>query len=405
MLARALRAITQLDYPEFEVVVVGDGLALGAAERIGRGAFKLSEFDEPNLSVARNIGIAAAAGDVCAFIDDDAVPEPKWLHHHSAALAGLDAVASVGFVRGPDGIRFQSRHETIDAQGWTSVEHVSDGQSPFVSSLKRDQATKLVGTNMAIRRDALIAMHGFDPVYRYYLEDSDLSWRLGQSGQRIAVTPLAEVHHAIAASTRRAQRGVPRSLSDVGRSSALFVRKHSRVDLAIARKSIRAREQRRLLQFMIRGVCEPRDVERILSTFDSGWEDGNQCAVTALRPLTSGNTPFRAFRTSPVGHRIYTSRVTGRRRALAAATKIVESNEVAASIISISLTSLPHRVQYTQDGVWLHTGGQFNGKGRMGLPFKWCRFAKRTSEEIARVAKQRGLVEAETGCLDRRLPD
>ena len=99
-LLRTLRAIRQLDYPNFEVVVVGDALADDALSGAEWGWLRFVRFDQPNLSAARNAGVAAAAGDVLAFIDDDAVPEPTWLTHHGSSLLESGATASVGFVRG-----------------------------------------------------------------------------------------------------------------------------------------------------------------------------------------------------------------------------------------------------------------------------------------------------------------
>ncbi|MCB2152739.1 MAG: glycosyltransferase, partial [Rhodobacteraceae bacterium] len=58
---------------------------------------------------ARNLGLAAAAGEIVAFIDDDAVPEPRWLARLTAPFADPGIAAAGGFVVGRNGISFQWR--------------------------------------------------------------------------------------------------------------------------------------------------------------------------------------------------------------------------------------------------------------------------------------------------------
>ncbi|MEM6356394.1 MAG: glycosyltransferase family A protein [Pseudomonadota bacterium] len=82
-LEHTLRALTALDYPRFEIVVVNGPSTDDTAERLRswRDRAKLTDCPEPNLAMSRNAGIAAAAGDVVAFIDaegedtPDATPE------------------------------------------------------------------------------------------------------------------------------------------------------------------------------------------------------------------------------------------------------------------------------------------------------------------------------------------
>ena len=75
-----LLGISQLEYPNFEVVLVADREGLSAARDLPFfDDLKSVEFNDANISAARNLGIAEAAGEIVAFIDDDAVPEPSWL--------------------------------------------------------------------------------------------------------------------------------------------------------------------------------------------------------------------------------------------------------------------------------------------------------------------------------------
>ena len=79
-LDRCLEAVTRLDYPQFDVLVVdnasGDERTREVAARWGVGY-----IFEPVIgaSRARNCGARACHTEIVAFLDDDAVPEPAWL--------------------------------------------------------------------------------------------------------------------------------------------------------------------------------------------------------------------------------------------------------------------------------------------------------------------------------------
>jgi glycosyltransferase involved in cell wall biosynthesis len=104
LLARTLAHILAQDFAAFEVIVIDDGSS--AAVRadyadIWRGLdgrfvlFELGCPDAPGLgpSVARNMGIEAAAGDIITFCDDDDI----WTRaHHLATLVDVfDAGADI----------------------------------------------------------------------------------------------------------------------------------------------------------------------------------------------------------------------------------------------------------------------------------------------------------------------
>ena len=399
-LARTLRAVRQLDYPAFEVIVVGDPASGDVVARSGGGGVRFVPFDEANLSAARNIGIASSAGEACAFIDDDAVPEPMWLAHHAAALAETGAAASVGFVRGPDGVRFQSRLHSVDREAETHDER-TDGESPAVPRLAAGRAVKLVGTNAAVLRETFARIGLFDPAYRYFLEDSDLSMRIAGAGLDIAVAPLAEVHHAMAESSRRTRLRAARTLYDQGRSTAVFLRRHPGADAAEILERTLARERARLVRAMVRGLLEPGEPGRVLDTLIDGWDEGRRAALPAIPALPVAATGFAPLACAGGGHRVLASRLAGRASAVREAEAMLAGDARRASVFSFSLTAWPLRVRYTDGGVWLHTGGQFRRPASRGGGFGWCSFARRVSAEIARVAKRRGLDDAGQGLSAR----
>lgn len=389
-LSRCLTALKQLDYPAFEIVVVADGEALQALSSHPVLAFcRTVVFDAANISHARNLGIAEAAGEVVVFIDDDSVPEPEWLTFHAEALEKTGAAASVGFVRGRNGISFQSRAASVDAEAETHSEPTPS--APVVLHLRKGRATKLVGTNAAVRRSVLMSLGGFDTAFRFFLDDADLSLRLAKAGHAIAVAPLAEVHHAFAASVRRTALRCPTSLYEIGRSSAVFLRRHRGIDAEELKDRIDKRERRRLLQNMVRGTCEPRDVGRLLADLDSGWEDGLRADLPRIE-IEPTRKDFRSIPPFAPGHCVLSGRFFQRPRLKAqAATLATQGQRV--SVFSFSLTLIRHHLMFTRDGYWLQTGGQFGRSTRDSRRVEWYRFAERVNKERARIEKQRGIAD------------
>lgn len=384
-LRRCLLSIRQLDYSPFEIVVVADRSALLQIDTEG---LKTVTFDTPNLGEARNAGIAASGGEFCAFIDDDSVAEPAWLTHMARGLAATGAVAATGYVRGRNGISFQSRFVSVDREAETHRE--PDVTAPECPTLAPGRAVKLVGTNMVISRDVLVRLGGFDPIYRYFLEDTDISIRISDAGLPVCVIPDAEVHHAYAASPRRTRLRAPVSLYDIGRSTALFLRRHNAGQIEEIHARMVVRERLRVARHIISGTCEPRDLRRLMATLEEGWREGLATPLPEHSKINK-NKPFQKFDGRFSEHLVQFSRLfLNRHRALSAASKQVETG-LRLSLFSLSLTAFRHKVKFTQEGVWLQTGGVYGPSERRQPPFRWCRFANRGKEEAARVAIARGL--------------
>lgn len=388
-LERCLSGLSRLDYPEFEIVIVADDNSLAETFHIAQSLrCKTIHFEAAALSRARNAGISASSGEIVAFIDDDSVPEPLWLHHLVSGLEATRADAAVGFVRGRNGISFQSRAAAIDAEAET---HNLDwlGEDPTVPDIPAGRALKLVGTNMAFRRNCLVELGGFDPLLDYFLDDSDLSLRLANSNHLATVVPLAEVHHAFAASERRTRLRSPLRLFDIGRSTAIFLRRHGCKDLSRILRRVTIRERRRLLNHMVSGLCEPKDVGLLLDDLAAGWRAGLDITFGPSESIARPNVEFLPCRRDLTGQRTFASRLARRSSTIKSAKTTAQAVRTV-SVFSFSLTPIRHRVRY-ENGVWIQTGGLFGRSDRSGPRVRWSSFTKRVRREVSRVAKQRGI--------------
>ena len=392
LLLRCLRSLSQMYHDAFEVVVVADPVGADAVQGSDlSGRVNLVHFDDANISVARNLGLARVSGDIVAFIDDDAVAEPTWLSYLMAAFDDPQVDAATGFVRGRNGISFQSRASTIDeTMGATRLELADASTAVFVG--RPGRAIKTEGTNCAFRMSALEQIGGFDPAVEYYLDESDLNIRLAHAGKRTAVVPNAQVHHATATSERRAFSRMPETLFQVGASVSVFLRKHAgSADHRPHVENAVVTQRRQLLSHLVAGNCEPRDVARLLGTFTAGIADGYERPIGVLPRITRGKQAFLNMKSEaalPL-HQIISGRLFRARRLRTSAKAAARSGGVI-SLYLFSRTALRHRVRYHPDGYWEQIGGLYGRANRSEPPIAGTTFPKRVNKEINRVALFRG---------------
>lgn len=222
-----LEALRRLDGEPFEVVVV-NGPSTDATEQVlleYAATIKQGRCAHRNLSESRNLGIALAAGEVVAFIDDDAYPDPTWLER---LRAGYDApeVAGVG---GPafdhTGAVIQARYSVANRFGGART---VDDVNPTELMQHPDglEFGYTIGTNSSFRRRHLVAVGGFDEEFEYYLDETDVCRRLLDRGLLIRAVDDAFVYHKFLSSEVRTSARAIRDRSNVLKSTAYFALKH-----------------------------------------------------------------------------------------------------------------------------------------------------------------------------------
>jgi len=180
-----------------------------------------------NLAVSRNLGWRYSQGELIAFIDDDAIPFPRWLKLLAEPFRIAPRVgAAGGFVRDHTGARWQWQYLTIDPLCNPVEATAADYHGPVVAKGPLDSAAQRFyyppGTNMMFRRSALELVGGFDETYAYAADDAELCLRLYAAGWHIAQVPSTEVVHRYAPSHQRDHARVPRTLRDTARSFVYF---------------------------------------------------------------------------------------------------------------------------------------------------------------------------------------
>jgi O-antigen biosynthesis protein len=204
---RTLEALSRLDYPDFEIIVVNDGSSDDAATIAAEYPVRLITTENRGLSSARNTGMAAATGEMIAYVDDDAYPDPHWLQYLARTL--LDGHAGAG---GPN------LH--VPEDGWVAACVNCAPGNPTHVLLSDTIAEHVPGCNMAYWKRALAAVGGFDEQFRIAGDDVDLCWRLQERGWTLGFAPAAQVWHHRRSTLRRfwrQQRNYGRAEADLER--------------------------------------------------------------------------------------------------------------------------------------------------------------------------------------------
>jgi glycosyltransferase involved in cell wall biosynthesis len=211
--ARTIRdcceGLLRLDYPNFEVIVVDDGSRDETAAIAHEYGFRVITTENRGLSSARNTGLAAATGEIVAYIDDDAYPDPHWLRYLAATFLHAEFVG----VGGPN---------IPPAGDGPIAECVANAPGGPIHVLVTDtEAEHLPGCNMAFRKSALDAIGGFDARFRTAGDDVDVCWRLQDRGGKLGFNPAAVVWHH----RRNSVRAYWRQQVGYGRAEALLEQK------------------------------------------------------------------------------------------------------------------------------------------------------------------------------------
>ena len=383
-LKRCLVGLGQLYHQKFEVIVVADGPTLAEIDPIF--PIKRREYDKANVAAARNIGAQAAAGEIIAFIDDDAVPEPTWLSRLCDPFADETVAASGGFVIGRNGISLQWGALSIDPAGWDHPIPLNSDASTCLTMQPGPQAIRTQGTNMAVRRSALCRLGGFDQAFRFSYEESDLNFRIGQSGMKTAIVPLAQVHHRTARSAIRNRERTPSSLFEIGASTAAFHKKHLKeTKWAQARTELVTAQRRRLLSMMVTGRLEPRDVNRLEATLLDGYHSGLERAVGVHQTIGPADQGFLQVpvNAGPTHEVLY-----GPRRRAASLRQSARANVRTGTVTTVMLfetTSRFHKVRFRSDGYWEHSGGLYGKAVRTEPLFRVFSRQRRAEIETRRI--------------------
>jgi glycosyltransferase involved in cell wall biosynthesis len=178
-----------------EVVVADNNSADATAERARRFADRLPDLEVlvvdrgKGQCVARNDGVERATGDLLLFVDGDDIPAPGWVAEMVCAAQSGDLVGG--------------RLDVTELNRPSTIARWPGATTECLASLPSFPLRYATGTNLAIWRDVLEKVGGWNEGYRGGGEDAELCWRAQLMGYSLVAAERAVVHYRLRHPVRR----------------------------------------------------------------------------------------------------------------------------------------------------------------------------------------------------------
>lgn len=195
----AVEHLEKLDWPseQLEIVIVENGSgddSLGRLRELGDRVRLVESMENLGFAGGCNLGVRASRGDIVAFLNNDARPDPSWVREAIERFQESERIGAVASrVLDWDGHRV----DFIDAGlTWYGMGYKPFTSERFTESLpQRSDVLFGTGSAMFVRRDVFDALGGFDERYFMFFEDVDLGWRLNLAGWRFVYAPRSVAFH------------------------------------------------------------------------------------------------------------------------------------------------------------------------------------------------------------------
>jgi GT2 family glycosyltransferase len=210
LLQRCIDTLLQMDYPQYEIIVVDNAPDSPATEEIIRERYRempqvqYMREEQPGLAKARNRGCQIAQGEIIAITDDDVNVDKYWLLELVRDFQVSELVVCV------TGLVLPMEMETIEQHWFGQYGGYGKGFERRIFDKKEHHpqvplfpytAGKLgTGANLAVRADFFKKIGGFDPALGAGTaakggEDLALFFQIMHRGYTLVYEPRALLYH------------------------------------------------------------------------------------------------------------------------------------------------------------------------------------------------------------------
>ena len=199
-LQTCLSWVLKTNYSNFEAILIDDG-SIDKSVRI------IKEFAQKDRRIklfknrktlgaaaSRNKGIKKSSGEIIVFLDNDTEVEQEWLKELVNVLQSSQKIGGACCKL----LDFEKR-DKIQLAGLKLIPHTGWGIGLGVDQRdeKWDKQAEVVAVSaaLAVKRQVLDKIGGFDEKLAVHTEDLDFCWRVWLAGYKIIYVPTSRVYH------------------------------------------------------------------------------------------------------------------------------------------------------------------------------------------------------------------
>jgi GT2 family glycosyltransferase len=196
-----LHSVLNSTFNDFEILLIDDGSTdesiqiIKKFQKIDKRIHLLKNKKNLGAAASRNRGIAVAKGDIIIFLDNDTEVEKSWIYE---MMRLLESNNDIGACQAK--LLDYKRRSYIQNAGVNLWAQTAWGLSFWQwerNGIKHKTVKEIIAISaaLAVKKEVLDIVGGFDEAEAVVTEDLDFSWRVWLVGYKVLLCPTAIVYH------------------------------------------------------------------------------------------------------------------------------------------------------------------------------------------------------------------